>query len=80
MRQASATSVTSPFAAAMGVDALKGKNVPVILEEVQSLPQSDDVSHNFNYAAADVLADAVNARIPVSATHGTVVDRYRDLG
>jgi hypothetical protein len=28
----------------------------------------------------DVLADAVNARIPVSATHGTVVDRYRDLG
>jgi Flp pilus assembly protein TadG len=28
----------------------------------------------------DVLADAVNARVPVSATHGTVVDRYRDLG
>ncbi|HEU4490597.1 MAG TPA: hypothetical protein VFR74_06980 [Jiangellales bacterium] len=28
----------------------------------------------------DVLADAVNARIPVSATHATVVDRYRDLG
>ena len=28
----------------------------------------------------DILADAVNARIPVSATHGTVVDRYRDLG
>jgi hypothetical protein len=28
----------------------------------------------------DVLADAVNARIPVSATHGSVVDRYRDLG
>ncbi|HSK26846.1 MAG TPA: hypothetical protein VK894_08060 [Jiangellales bacterium] len=28
----------------------------------------------------DVLADAVNARIPVSATHGTVVDRFRDLG
>lgn len=50
--------ITSPFNAAMGVDTLKGKNVPVILEEVQSLPQSDDVSHNFNYAAADVLADA----------------------
>jgi Flp pilus assembly protein TadG len=28
----------------------------------------------------DVLADAVNAGIPVSGTHGTVVDRYRDLG
>ena len=50
--------ITSPFAAAMGVDALKGKAVPVILTEVQSTPQSDDVSHNYNYAAADMLADA----------------------
>lgn len=50
--------ITSPYAAATGVDTLKGKNVAVILTEVQSLPQSDDVSHNFNYAAADVLADA----------------------
>ena len=50
--------ITSPYDAATGVDTLKGKNVPVILEEVQSLPQSEDVSHNFNYAAADVLADA----------------------
>jgi imidazolonepropionase-like amidohydrolase len=50
--------ITNPSSAAMGVDALKGKNVSVILTEVQSLPQSDDVSHNYNYAAADVLADA----------------------
>ncbi|HYD85005.1 MAG TPA: amidohydrolase family protein, partial [Opitutus sp.] len=50
--------ITNPFNAATGVDTLKGKNVSVILSEVQSLPQSDDVSHNFNYAAADVLADA----------------------
>lgn len=28
----------------------------------------------------EMLADAINARIPVSATHATVVDRYRDLG
>jgi len=50
--------ITSPFAAAMGVKALAGRNVPVILTEVQSTPQSDDVSHEYNYAAADVLADA----------------------
>ncbi len=50
--------ITNPYAAATGVDTLKGKNVNVILTGVQSLPQSDDVSHNFNYAAADVLADA----------------------
>jgi imidazolonepropionase-like amidohydrolase len=50
--------ITSPFAAAMGVKSLSGKNVPVILTEVQSLPQSEDVSHNFNYAAADVLQKA----------------------
>ncbi len=50
--------ITSPFAAAMGVKSLAGKNVPVILTEVQSTPQSEDVSHNFNYAAGDVLADA----------------------
>lgn len=50
--------ITSPFAAAMGVRTLQGSGVPVILTEVQSTPQSDDVSHNYNYAAADVLADA----------------------
>ena len=50
--------ITNPSSAAMGIDALKGKNVSVILTEVQSMPQSDDVSHNYNYAAADVLADA----------------------
>jgi imidazolonepropionase-like amidohydrolase len=50
--------ITSPFAAAMGVKALAGKNVPVILTEVQSMPQSEDVSHNYNYAAADVLQKA----------------------
>jgi len=50
--------ITSPFAAAMGVKTLQGGGVPVILTEVQSTPQSDDVSHNYNYAAADVLADA----------------------
>ena len=50
--------ITSPFAAAMGVKSLAGKNVPVILTEVQSTPQSEDVSHNYNYAAGDVLADA----------------------
>jgi imidazolonepropionase-like amidohydrolase len=50
--------ITSPFAAAMGVKALAGKNVPIILTEVQSMPQSDDVSHNYNYAAGDVLQKA----------------------
>ncbi len=50
--------ITNPYAAATGVDTLKGKNVAVILTEVQSLPSSEDVSHNFNYATADVLADA----------------------
>jgi imidazolonepropionase-like amidohydrolase len=50
--------ITSPFAAAMGVKALAGKNVPVILTEVQSMPQSEDVSHNYNYAAGDVLQKA----------------------
>lgn len=50
--------ITSPFAAAMGVKALAGKSVPVILTEVQSLPQSEDVSHNYNYAAAEVLQKA----------------------
>lgn len=50
--------ITSPFAAAMGVKALAGKNVSVILTEVQSLPQSEDVSHNYNYAAGDVLQKA----------------------
>ena len=32
--------------------------MPVILTEVQSLPQSEDVSHNYNYAAGDVLQKA----------------------
>jgi imidazolonepropionase-like amidohydrolase len=50
--------ITSPFAAAMGVKAVAGKNVPIILTEVQSMPQSEDVSHNYNYAAADVLQKA----------------------
>jgi imidazolonepropionase-like amidohydrolase len=50
--------ITSPFAAAMGVKALAGKNVPIILTEVQSMPQSEDVSHNYNYAAGDVLQKA----------------------
>jgi imidazolonepropionase-like amidohydrolase len=50
--------ITSPFAAAMGVKSLTGKNVPVIMTEVQSTPQSEDVSHNYNYAAPDVLAKA----------------------
>jgi imidazolonepropionase-like amidohydrolase len=50
--------ITNPSAAAMGVDTLKGKNVGIILTEVQSLPSSEDVSHNFNYAAADVLSKA----------------------
>ena len=50
--------ITSPFNAAMGVKALAGKNVAVILTEVQSLPQSEDVSHNYNYAAGDVLQKA----------------------
>ena len=50
--------ITSPFAAAMGVKSLAGKNVPVILTEIQSLPQSEDVSHNYNYAAGDVLQKA----------------------
>ena len=50
--------ITSPYAAAMGVKALAGKNVPVILTDVQSLPQSEDVSHNYNYAAGDVLQKA----------------------
>lgn len=50
--------ITSPYHASMGADTLTGKDVPVILTEVQSLPQSDDVSHNYNYAAADVLAKA----------------------
>jgi imidazolonepropionase-like amidohydrolase len=50
--------ITSPFAAAMGVKALAGKNVAIILTEVQSTPQSEDVSHNYNYAAGDVLQKA----------------------
>ena len=50
--------ITSPYAAAMGVKALTGKSVPVILTEVQSLPQSEDVSHNYNYAAGEVLQKA----------------------
>ena len=50
--------ITNPFAAAMGVKSLAGKSVPLILTEVQSMPQSEDVSHNYNYAAADVLQKA----------------------
>jgi len=50
--------ITSPYAAATGVKSLAGKNVSVILTEVQSLPQSEDVSHNYNYAAGDVLQKA----------------------
>ncbi len=49
---------TGPMAAVATADLLKAKNVPVILNNVLSMPQGEDTFHAANYQAAGQLSNA----------------------